>query len=168
MIRHIGGLYAVEKVVRGFAPNARLAARRQLSASIVAAMKPWLEKQLSHISKGSKLAEHIRYTLGAWGGLVRFLDDGRLELDTNPIENLIRPVALTRKNSLFAGHEIGAENWALLASLVATCKINGVEPVAYLAATMTAILDGHPMSRIDELMPWRFKAASTNNEQVVG
>jgi transposase len=168
MIRHIAGLYAVEKTVRGFAPDARLAARRQLSAPIVAAMKPWLEKQLSHISKGSKLAEHIRYTLGAWDGLVHFLDDGRLELDTNPIENLIRPVALTRKNSLFAGHEIGAENWALLASLVATCKINGVEPVAYLTATMTAVINGHPMSRIDELMPWRFQTTSSESAQVIG
>ncbi|PJN92694.1 IS66 family transposase, partial [Amaricoccus sp. HAR-UPW-R2A-40] len=96
----------------------------------VAAMKPWLEKQLSQLSSGSKLAEHICYTLGAWGGLIHFLDDGRLELDTNSIENLIRPVALTRKNSLFAGHEIGTEHWALLASLVATCKLNGVEPGA--------------------------------------
>ena len=153
--------------MRGFAPDARLAARRQLSAPIVAAMKPWLEKQLSHISRGSKLAEHIRYTLGAWDGLVHFLDDGRLEMDTNPIENLIRPVAQTRKNSLFAGHEIGAENWALLASLVATCKLNGVEPVAYLAATMTAILDGHPMGRIDELMPWRFQNTSSETVQAV-
>jgi hypothetical protein len=138
--------------VRGFAPDARLAARRQLSAPIVAAMKPWLQKQLSRISSGSRLAEHIRYTLGAWDGLVHFLDDGRLELDANPIETLILPVALTRKNSLFAGHEIGAENWAMLASLV---------------ATMTAILDGHPMSRIDELMPWRFQATSSETVQAV-
>jgi hypothetical protein len=76
-------------------------------------------------------------------------------------------VALTRKHSLFARHEIGAENWALLASLVATCTINGVEPVAYLAATMTAILDGHRISRIDELMPWRFQATSSETAQVV-
>lgn len=76
-------------------------------------------------------------------------------------------MALTRKNSLFAGHEIGAENWALLASLVATCKINGVEPVAYLAATMTAILDGHPMGRIDGLMPWRIQNTSSDTVQAV-
>ncbi|PMZ85320.1 transposase domain-containing protein, partial [Pseudomonas sp. FW305-42] len=80
-----------------------------------------------------------------------------LELDTNSIENLIRPVALTRKNSLFAGHEIGAEHWALLASLVATCKLNGVEPGAYLTATLVGIINGHPMKRIDDLMPWRFQ-----------
>lgn len=147
--------------MRGMAPDARLAARRELSAPIVAAMKPWLEKQLSRLSSGSKLAEHIRYALGAWGGLVHFLDDGRLELDANSIENLIRPVALTRKNSLFAGHEIGAEQWALLASLVATCKINGVEPGAYLTATLVGIINGHPMKRIDDLMPWRFQPVST-------
>jgi len=122
MIRHIAGLCAVEKAVRGMAPDAQLAARRELSAPVVAAMKPWLEKQLSRLSSGSKLAEHIRYTLGAGSRLVHFLDDRRLDLDTNPIDNLIRPVALTRENSLFAGREIGAEHWAPLASLVATPK----------------------------------------------
>ena len=91
------------------------------------------------ISSGSKLAEDIRYGLAHWEGLTRFLDDGRLELDTNPVENAIRPVCLTRKNALFAGHEVGAENWALLSSIVATCRLNDVNPVAYLAET----LDGH-------------------------
>ena len=143
------------------APETRLAARRDLSAPIVAAMKPWLETQLSRLSSGSKLAEHIRYTLGAWDGLVHFLDDGRLELDTNTIEDLIRPVALTRKNSLFVGHEIGAEHWELLASLVATCKINGVEPGAYMTATLVGIINGHPMKRIYDLMPWRLQSVST-------
>src|SRR5690606_27170146 len=107
------------------------------------------------------LAGDIRYALSHWTGLTRFLEDGRLELDTNPVENAIRPVAPTRKNALFAGHALGAENWALLASIVATCKLNGVNPVAYLANTLTAILDGHPSSRIDDLMPWRFAKASS-------
>ncbi len=70
-------------------------------------------------------------------------------------------MALTRKNALFAGHEVGAENWALLASLVATCKLNGVDPVTYLAATLRAILDGHPQNRIDDLMPWRCHTGSS-------
>jgi len=77
------------------------------------------------------------------GGLTRFLDDGRLVLDTNPIENAIRPVCLTRKNALFVGHEVGAENWALLSSLVATCRLNDVNPVAWLAETLDAIINGH-------------------------
>jgi len=97
------------------------------------------------------------------GGLTRFLDDGRLELDTNPVENAIRPVCLTRKNALFAGHEVGAENWALLSSVVATCKLNEVNPVAYLAETLDAIINGHPQRQIEELMPWRSRKASSPN-----
>lgn len=100
------------------------------------------------ISSGSRLAEGIRYGLAHWEGLTRFLNDGRLELDTNPVENAIRPICLTRKNALFAGHEIGAENWALLSSIVATCRLNDVNPVAYLAETLTAIIDGHPQSQL--------------------
>jgi hypothetical protein len=160
-LRHIAALYAVEASVRGAPPAVRLAARQAHSAPIVAALKPWLEKQLSMISAGSRLATDIRYALDHWTGLTRFLEDGRLELDTNPVENAIRPVALTRKNALFAGHEVGAENWALLASLVATCKLNRVDPVAWIAATLQAILDGHPQSRIEDLMPWRFQTPSS-------
>jgi hypothetical protein len=128
---------------------------------IVAALKPWLETQLSRIPQKSQLAEDIRYTLAHWPGLIRFLDDGTLELDTNPVENQIRPIALTRKNALFAGNETGAENWAMLASLVATCKMSGVNPVDYLADTLRAILDGHPKSRIEDLMPWRYAQPSS-------
>lgn len=160
-LRQITELYAIESSVRGLAPALRLAARQDLSALIVAALRPWLEAQLSRIPRSSKLAEDIRYTLGLWPGLIRFLEDGRLELDTNPVENQIRSVALTRKNALFAGHEVGAENWALLASLVATCKMSDVNPVDYIAETLRAILDGHPKSRIEELMPWQFRKTSS-------
>ena len=149
-VRHIAALYAIEADVRGHSPEARLVARKKLSAPIVEALKPWFEKQLSLISSGSTLAGDIRYALSHWAGLTRFLVDGRLELDTNPVENAIRPVALTRKNALFAGNEIGAENWALLASIVATCKLNNVDPVAYITNTLQAILDGHPQSRVEE------------------
>jgi hypothetical protein len=163
-VRHIAALYAIEAELRGKPPEIRLAARQNRSAPIVAALKPWFEKQLSLISSASTLAGDIRYALGHWSGLTRFLEDGRLELDTNPVENAIRPVALTRKNALFAGHEVGAQNWALLASIVATCKINDIDPVAYLTKTLQAIMDGHPKSRIDELMPWRFASASSPAE----
>ena len=103
-----------------------------------------------------------------WPGLTRFLEDGRLELDTNPVENQIRKIALTRKNALFAGHEVGAENWAMLASLIANCKMSDVDPVSYLADTLRALLDGHPKSRIDELMPWNFTNASSRAEYGIG
>ena len=160
-IRQIAALYAIEATVRGTAPQVRLAARREHSAPIIAAFKPWLEKQLSMISSGSRLAEDIRYGLAHWEGLTRFLDDGRLELDTNPVENAIRPICLTRKNALFAGHEVGAENWALLSSLVATCRLNDVNPVAYIATTLDAIINGHPQSGVEDLMPWRFRKTSS-------
>ncbi|MGC8732058.1 MAG: IS66 family transposase [Halothiobacillaceae bacterium] len=160
-LRQIAALYAVEAAVRGKAPAIRLAARRELSAPIVAAFRPWLEAQLSRIPKASKLAEDIRYTLGSWPGLIRFLEAGQLELDTNAVENQIRPIALTRKNALFAGHEVGAENWAMLASLVATCKMSHVNPTDYIAETLRAILDGHPVNRIEDLMPWRFRRVSS-------
>ena len=159
-VRHIAALYAIEATVRG-APRRFGSPRREHSAPIVAALKPWFEKQLSMISSGSQLATDIRYALSYWAGLTRFLEDGRLELDTNPVENAIRPMALTRKNALFAGNEVGAENWAILASIVATCKLNDVNPVAYIAATLQAILNGHPQSRIEDLMPWRFPKVSS-------
>jgi len=75
-------------------------------------------------------------------------------MDTNAVERTIRPFALGRKNSLFAGHEAGAQNWAILASLIETCKLNGIEPHGYLTQTLTAIVNGHKQSRIEELLPW--------------
>ena len=162
-VRQIAALYAIEATVRGLSPQTRLAARKEHAAPIIDALKPWFEKQLSMISSGSKLAEDIRYGLAHWQGLTRFLDEGHLELDTNPVENAIRPVCLTRKNALFAGHEVGAENWALLSSIVATCRFNDVNPVAYITETLQAILDGHPQSEIEDLMPWRFRKTSSSN-----
>ncbi|WP_247486129.1 IS66 family transposase, partial [Bradyrhizobium sp. 193] len=159
-IRHIAQLYAIEAMVRGSSPDIRLAARREHSLPIIAALKTWFEKQLSMISSGSMLGEDIRYALNL-AGADPLPEDGCLELDTNPVENAIRPVCLTRKNALFAGHEVGAETWALLAPLVATCKLNDINPAAYIAETLEAIIDGHPHSRIEDLMPWRFRKASS-------
>jgi len=153
-VRHIAALYAIEADVRGQSPDARLAARRQLSAPIVEALKPWLEKQMSLISSGSTLAIDIRYALNHWDGLKRFLEDGRIELDNNSVERTMRPVALSRKNSLFAGSDDGAENWACIASLVETCKLNSVNPQAYFTDVLTRLVNGWPQQRIDELMPW--------------
>lgn len=157
-MRRISTLYALEGTVRGAPPRERLAARRQHSAPIVAALRPsWFEKQLTMISSSSALATDIRYALAHWEGLPRFLEDGRLESDTNPVENAIRPVALNRKNALFADHEVGAGNWALLTSIAATCKPNGINQVAYIVETLEAILDVHPQGRIEELLPWKFR-----------
>jgi transposase len=88
--------------------------------------------------------------------LGRFLEDGRIEIDSNSIERAMRPVSLSRKNSLFAGSDEGGENWACLASLIETCKLNGVNPQAYFTDLLTRLVNGWPQNRIDELMPWHW------------
>ena len=94
----------------------------------------------------------------ALGGLTRFIDDGRIEIDSNAVERSIRPIALNRKNALFAGSDGGAEHWAVIASLIETCKLNAVEPLGYLTDVLTRIVNEHPNSRIDDLLPWAYIA----------
>ncbi|QET91590.1 IS66 family transposase [Roseomonas mucosa] len=151
----IAELYEVEARIRGQPPQERQAARQAGSRSMAEALRSWLEARLAQLPNRSRLAEAIRYGLGRWTGLTRFLDDGRVDLDTNPVERAIRPVALGRKNSLFAGSEGGAGRWAIVASLVETARLNGVEPYAWLRGTLTRMVEGHPRNRIDELMPWK-------------
>ncbi|TIP52937.1 MAG: IS66 family transposase, partial [Mesorhizobium sp.] len=126
------------------------------STPIIAALDPWLREKLGLISQKTKLAEAIRYTLSRWEGLSRFLDDGRIEIDNNVVERSIRPIALNRKNALFAGSDGGAEHWAVIASLIETCKLSGVEPLGYLTDVLTRIVNGHPNSQIDDLLPWAY------------
>jgi hypothetical protein len=127
-LQRIAALYAIEEKVRGHSPEARQSARQAHSRPLLEAFKAWLTAQLSRISGKSVLAGAIRYALNQWDGLVRFLEDGRIELDTNSVERSMRPIALNRKNALFAGHDEGAHNWARLASLIETCKLNSVDP----------------------------------------
>jgi hypothetical protein len=100
------------------------------------------------------LAEAIRYALSRWGGLTLFIDDGRIEIDSNVVERAIRPIALNRKNALFAGSDGGGEHWAVIASLIETCKLIGVEPQNYLTDVITKLVNGHLNRKIDELLPW--------------
>jgi transposase len=131
--------------------------RRSFSGPIVQALHAWLEAQLPRVAGRSTLAEAIRYALSRWECLTRFLHDGRIERDTNPVERAIRPVALGRKNHLFAGSDGGGDRWAIVCSLIETCKLNGVEPFAYLRDVLTRMVDGHPINRLDELLPWTWK-----------
>jgi len=157
VLRRIGDIYKVEKDIRGQPPPFRLAARRQRAKLIVDKLKLFLEKQLALVPVRSTLADAIRYALDRWPALIRFLNDGRVELDTNPVERAIRPVCLGRKNHLFAGSDGGGERWAVLCSLIETCKMNGVEPYAYLVDVLDRMVSGHPVNRLDELLPWAWK-----------
>src|SRR4051812_49177667 len=107
--------------------------------------------------RARRLADAIRYALSRWKGLTRFIDDGRVELDNNAVERAIRPIALNRKNALFAGSDGGADHWATVASLIETCKLNDVDPLAYLTDVLTRIVNGHPNSDIDKLLPWAYR-----------
>lgn len=94
-----------------------------------------------------------------WDGLIRFLDDGRIEIDSNTVERSIRPIALNSKDALFAGHDRGGVHWEIIASLTETCKLNVVDPQAYLADVLGRLVNGWPMSKIDQLMPWAYAVA---------
>jgi transposase len=157
-LARIAALYKIEGEIRGRSAEERRAVRQARSRILVEAFEPWLREKLAIVSQKSKLADAIRYALSRWTGLSRFLDDGRVEIDSNVVERSIRPLALTRKNALFAGSDGGAEHWAVLASLIETCKLIGVEPQAYLADVITRIVAGHPNSRLDELLPWTYPA----------
>ncbi len=161
-LRRIAELYAVEKAIRGQGAEARRLAREAESRPLIAAMKPWLEDQLRRVPPRGGLAEAIRYALARWPALCRFLDDGRIELDNNPVERAIRPVALGRKNHLFAGSDGGGERWAMVASLIDTAKLNDVEPYAYLKDVLQRMTDGHPVNRLDDLLPWKWAPISVN------
>ncbi|ACL59214.1 IS66-like element ISMno13 family transposase [Methylobacterium nodulans] len=161
VLTRIAGLYRIEAEIRGRPAEERRTARQARSRPILEALEPWLREKLALISQKSKLAEAIRYALSRWAGLSLFLDDGRVELDTNVVERAIRPLALTRKNALFAGSDGGAAHWAVIASLIETCKLTGVGPQAYLADVITRIIEGHPNSRIDELLPWAYPVTPT-------
>ncbi len=101
----------------------------------------------------SRLGQKLTCIANQWDGLLLFLYDGRVEMDSNFVENRIRPIKLTAKNALFAGHDEGARSWGRVGSLIETCKMNGVEPCAWLKSTLEKIAAGHPQSRIHELLP---------------
>lgn len=153
-LRRIASLYTIETEVRGQSSAHRLAARRARSRPVIDAMHAWLGSELPKLPARGALAEAMRYALTRWDGLTRFLTDGRVDLDTNPVERAIRPITLGRKNHLFAGSDGGGERWAVIASMIETARLNGVEPYAWLKDTLTRMVAGHPVNRIDELLPW--------------
>jgi transposase len=160
-LRRIAALYAIESDIRGQPAEERQRVRQQQSRPLVEAMHVWLNGQLGRIPGASTLAKAIRYALNHWNGLILFLDDGRLELDTNTVERAIRPVTITRKNALFAGNDSGGRHWAIIATLVQTAKLNGIEPLAWLTDVLERVVSGRTKRHeLETLLPWNWKAAT--------
>jgi transposase len=161
-LSRIAAIYEIDARVRGRSPPERLALRQAESRALVTELRAWFEVQLGRLPARGPTADAIRYALNHWEGLECFLHDGRIELDTNSVERAMRPVALSRKNSLFAGSDEGGENWACLASLIETCKLNAVNPLTYITDALTRLVNGWPQDRIDDLMPWRWAPPRPN------
>ena len=155
-LKRIAEFYKIEAGIRAQSAAQRKSVRQEQTKPLMDDFEIWLKTQRSRISAKSRLGEKLGYIAKYMDGLKLFLDDGDVEMDSNIVERAIRPIALNRKNALFAGHDEGGRTWARIASLIETCKLNNVEPYAYLKSTLEAIATGHPAARIEELMPWNF------------
>jgi transposase len=153
LLERIGALFAIETGIHGHAPEDRLAVRAARAAPLLEQMKAEFETVLRQISGKSSLAQALRYALSRWDALTRYTTDGRLDICNNAAERAIRPLALGRKNWLFAGSDSGGERAATMYTLIETAKISGLDPEAYLRNVIDRIAD-HPIRRIDELLPW--------------
>jgi hypothetical protein len=158
-LERIGQLYGIEQEIRGRSPSERKEVRQARSRPLVEAMHVWLKATLAKLSQKSDMALAIRYALERWTALLRFCEDGRIEMDNNAAERALRAVALGRKNYLFAGSDTGGERAAAIYSLLGSAKLNGIDPEAYLTLVLRRIAD-HPINRIADLLPWNLFPAS--------
>jgi transposase len=154
-VERIALLYAIEKEIRGRSPDQRRRVRNARARPLVESMHLWLKASLATLSRKSDTAAAIHYALSLWDAMVRYLDDGRIEIDNSAAERALRGVAVGRRNYLFAGSDRGGERAAVFYTLIGSAKLNGLDPEAYLQHVLTHIAD-HPIHRIEELLPWNF------------
>ena len=158
----IARLFAIEAEIKGKTPAQRAAARRERAIPILDELRAFLDATLAKISGKSDFARAIRYATSRWAALTRYLDDGRLEMSNNAAERAIRPLALGRKNYLFAGSDEGGRRAATIYTLIETARLNDIDPEAWLADVIARIAD-HPINRIDDLLPWKWGSVAKQN-----
>jgi transposase len=163
-LERIAALYAVEEEIRGRSAEERREVRNARSRPLLESLKQWFEETLGKLSTKSDTTKAIRYAQGCWDALMRFCDDGHLEIDNNAAERSLRTVVLGRKNYLFCGSDNGGERAAAIYGLIGTAKLNGLNPEAYLREVLSRIAD-HPINRIEELLPWNLAAELTDSSR---
>jgi transposase len=156
-LRRIAELYVIEAEIRGKPPDERLRVRRARARPLLDDLEHWLRASLEKLSRKSDTAAAIQYALNLWPALLRYCDDGLIEIDNSAAERALRGVAIGRRNYLFAGADSGGERAAAIYSLLGTAKLNGVDPEAWLRHVLTQIAD-HPVNRVDDFLPWNYAA----------
>ncbi|MFT8259097.1 MAG: IS66 family transposase (plasmid) [Candidatus Symbiodolus clandestinus] len=159
-LERIGKLYAIEEEIRGQSAEYRLAVRQEKSLPLLYSLEQWVQEKLKKLSSQSNTAKAFNYLMNQWSALNLFCSNGLVEIDNNIAENALRAVSLGRKNYLFMGSDRGGGYAANLYTIIGTCKLNGIEPEAYLRQILTMIAD-HPMNRLKELLPWNIHIQST-------
>lgn len=159
----IAELFAIERDIKGAPPDERRRIRQIKAVPKLEALRVWLETQNRGLSSDSNLARACRYPLNRWQAMIRYCDEGRLEISNNLVENALRGVALGRRNWMFVGSMKGGEAAALFYALAGTCRLNGVEPEAWFTDVIERIGD-HPINRIDDFLPWNWQASRLTND----
>jgi hypothetical protein len=163
-LKRIAAFYGIEKEIRGRPAEERRLVRNTRAKPLLESLRQWFEATLLRLSRKSDTTAAIRYALSRWDALIRYSNDGHIEIDNNAAERALRAVALGRKNYLFAGSDTGGERAAAIYSLIGSAKLNGLDPEAYLREVLSRIAD-HPITRIEELLPWNIAASLTGTSQ---
>jgi hypothetical protein len=156
-LRRIQELYAIEAEIKGKLPDQRREERLKRSKPLLHALHGWMVAQRRRLSGKAPLGKAFQYALSRWDALTRYLEDGRLSIDNNLAERLLRGIAVSRKNFLFLGSDRGGERAAAIYTLIESAKLSGLNPEAYLATVLDRMARGHPINRLDELLPWSFQ-----------
>src|SRR6202023_2162145 len=163
-VRRIDALFEIERAINGQSADRRKAVRQELSAPLVADLETWMREQRAKLSRGNDVAKAMDYMLKRWTAFTRFLEEGRICLSNNAAERALRGIALGRKSWLFCGSDRGGERAAVMYSLIVTAKMNDIDPQAWLADVLARIA-GHPVQKLDELLPWNWRQLNFRNRQ---